>query len=66
MEDKHLERQADNLLDNINDTICLLVKKIEELESDLVELLEKHEQALKEAYEKGYQDAIKFYNQFEK
>ena len=60
MQNKHLERQADNLLDDINDTICLLVKKIEELENDLVELEKQHEQSLKVAFEKGYEEGVKY------
>ena len=60
MQNKHLERQAENLLDDINDTICLLVKKIEELENDLVELEKQHEQSLKVAFEKGYEEGVKY------
>ena len=63
MKDKHLDRQADNLLDNVDDTICLLIKKIEELEDDLVELEKQHEQSLKVAFEKGYEEGcLKGYN----
>jgi hypothetical protein len=60
MNDKHLERQVDNLLDNVNDTIYLLVKKIENMENDLDELEKQHEQSLKEAYEKGYEEGVKY------
>ena len=60
MKDKHLDRQADNLLDNVNDTICLLIRKIEELENDLVELEKQHEQSLKVAFEKGYEEGVKY------
>ena len=60
MKDKHLDRQADNLLDNVDDTICLLIKKIEELEDDLVELEKQHEQSLKVAFEKGYEEGVKY------
>ena len=60
MNNKHLERQADNLLDDINDTICLLVKQIEELENDLIELEKQHEQSLKVAFEKGYEEGVKY------
>ena len=63
MKDKHLDRQADNLLDNVDDTICLLIKKIEELEDDLVELEKQHEQSLKVTFEKGYEEGcLKGYN----
>jgi len=60
MNDKNLDRQADNLLDNVNDTICLLIRKIEELENDLVELEKQHEQSLKVAFEKGYEEGVKY------
>lgn len=60
MKDKHLDRQADNLLDNVNDTICLLIRKIEELENDLIELEKQHEQSLKVAFEKGYEEGVKY------
>ena len=60
MKDKHLDRQVDNLLDNVNDTICLLIRKIEELENDLLELEKQHEQSLKEAFEKGYEEGVKY------
>lgn len=60
MNDKHLDRQVDNLLDNVNDTICLLIRKIEELENDLVELEKQHEQSLKVAFEKGYEEGVKY------
>jgi phage shock protein A len=64
MNDKNLDRQADNMLDNVNDTISLLVRKIEELEQDLVELEKQHEQSLKVAYNKGYDDAVLMYHNF--
>ena len=60
MKDKHLDRQADNLLDNVNDTICLLIRKIEELENDLIELEKQHEQSLKESFKKGYEEGVKY------
>jgi len=60
MKDKHLDRRADNLLDNVNDTICLLIRKIEELENDLIELEKQHEQSLKESFEKGYEEGVKY------
>jgi phage shock protein A len=64
MNDKNLDRQADNMLDNVNDTISLLVRKIEELEQDLVELEKQHEQSLKVAYNKGYDDAVLMYHNY--
>jgi hypothetical protein len=60
MKDKHLERQVDDLLDNVNDTICLLVRKIESFENDLVELEKQHEQSLKVAFEKGYEEGVNY------
>jgi len=60
MNDKNLDRKANYLLDNVNDTIILLANKIEELENDLV-ILEKHrEESIKLAYKKGYEDAAKY------
>jgi uncharacterized protein (UPF0335 family) len=64
MNDKNLDRQADNMLDNVNDTISLLVRKIEELENDLIELEKQHEEYLKVAYNKGYDDAVLMYHNF--
>ena len=60
MNDRHLERQVDNLLDNVNDTIYLLVKKIENMENDLIEIEKQHEQSLKESFEKGYEEGVKY------
>jgi uncharacterized protein (UPF0335 family) len=64
MNDKNLDRQADNMLYNVNETISLLVRKIEELEQDLVELEKQHEESLKVAYNKGYDDAVLMYHNF--
>jgi uncharacterized protein (UPF0335 family) len=64
MNDKNLDRQADNLLVEVNDTISLLVRKIEELEQDLIELEKQHEESLKVAYNKGYDDAVLMYHNF--
>lgn len=60
MNDKHLEKYVDNLLDNLNETIIILVKKIEEIENDLVELEKQHEQSLKIAFEKGYENGSSY------
>jgi uncharacterized protein (UPF0335 family) len=64
MNDKNLDRQADNMLDNVNETISLLVRKIEELEQDLIELEKQHEESLKVAYNKGYDDAVLMYHNY--
>jgi archaellum component FlaC len=63
MNDKNLDRQADNMLDNVNDTISLLVRKIEELEQDLIELEKLYEQVKSDrdkAFDKGYDQGVKF------
>ena len=60
MNDKNLERQIDFLLENVQDTIYLLSRKIETLENDSVELKKQYEQSLKEAYEKGYEEGVKY------
>jgi hypothetical protein len=60
MNDRNLDRQAGNMLDNVNETISLLVRKIEELEQDLIELEKQHEQSLKVAFEKGYEEGVKY------
>ena len=60
MNEPNLERRINFLLENVNDTIYLLVKKIEELENDLVELEKQHEQSLKVAFEKGYEEGVKY------
>jgi hypothetical protein len=70
MNDKNLDRQADNMLDNVNETISLLVRKIEELEQDLIELDKQHEESLKvafkEGYAKGYKDHANLINMLNK
>jgi archaellum component FlaC len=63
MNDKNLDRQADSMLDNVNDTISLLVRKIEELENDLIELEKLYEQVKSDrdkAFDKGYDQGVKF------
>ena len=60
MNDENLERRIDFLLENVEDTIYFLSRKIETLENDSVELKKQHEQSLKEAYEKGYEEGVKY------
>lgn len=60
MNDKNLERRIDFMIDNVEDVIYLLTKKIEQLENDLVELEKQHEQSLKVAFEKGYEEGVKY------
>jgi FKBP-type peptidyl-prolyl cis-trans isomerase 2 len=63
MNDKNLDKQVDNMFDKVNDTIYLLVRKIEELEQDLIELEKQHEQSLKVEFEKGFGEGVKHINQ---
>ena len=60
MNDKYLERALDNISTEINDIFIMLKQKIEELENDLIELDEQHEQSLKVAFEKGYEEGVKY------
>ena len=60
MNDKHLVRQIDSATREVNLIFDILVNKIEELENDLVELEKQHEQSLKESFEKGYQEGVKY------
>jgi len=41
-------------------SIEYLIKKLYQLERDLIELEKQHEQSLKLAYEKGYQEGVKY------
>jgi hypothetical protein len=41
-------------------SIKYFIKKLYQLERDLIELEKQHEQSLKVAYEKGYQDGVKY------
>jgi hypothetical protein len=41
-------------------SIEYLVKKINELEQDLIELEKQHEQSLNVAFEKGYEEGVKY------
>ena len=60
MNDKPLEKTLDSILDDINSVFILLTQKIEELENDLIELEKQHEQSLKVAFEKGYDEGVKY------
>ena len=60
MNDKHLERALNNISSEINDIFILIKQKIEELENDLIELESQHEQSLKVAFEKGYEEGVKY------
>jgi len=63
MNDKNLDRQADNMLDNVNDTIYLLVRKIEQLEKDLIAAEEHRKRSVKIEFEKGFDEGVKHINQ---
>tara|TARA_R110000823_G_scaffold246760_1_gene370648 strand:+ start:487 stop:708 length:222 start_codon:yes stop_codon:yes gene_type:complete len=60
MNDKYLEKALDNISTEINDIFVMLKQKIEELENDLVELEKQHEQSLKVAFEKGYEEGADY------
>ena len=60
MNDTNLERRINFFFENVEDTIYLLTKKIEELENDLIDLKKQHEQSLKVAFEKGYEEGVKY------
>ena len=60
MNSKDLERALDDISSDINEVFILLRQKIEELENDLVELKKQHGKFLKEAYEKGYEEGVKY------
>ena len=60
MNDENLERRINFLLENVEDTIYLLSRKIEKLENNLIELEKQHEQSLKVAFEKGYEEGVKY------
>jgi hypothetical protein len=63
MNDKSLERVLDNILNDMNSVFILLTQKIEELEQDLIDLEKLYEQVKSdrdEAFEKGYQEGVKY------
>jgi archaellum component FlaC len=63
MNDKSLERVLDNILNDMNSVFILLTKKIEELEQDLIDLEKLYEQVKSdrnEAFEKGYDEGVKY------
>jgi len=70
MNDKSLERALDNIACDVNDVFILLRQKIEELEQDLIELENQHEESLKlafnEGYAKGYKDHANLINMLNK
>jgi len=60
MNDKHLIRQIDSATREVNLIFDILVNKIEELENDLIEVEKQREQSLKESFEKGYEEGVKY------
>lgn len=60
MYDKDLKEIINDISSDINQVFILLTQKIEELENDLVELEKQHEQSLKESFEKGYEEGVKY------
>jgi hypothetical protein len=60
MNDKHLERALNNISTEIIDIFIMLTQKIEELENDLIEIEKIREQSLKESFEKGYEEGVKY------
>jgi hypothetical protein len=65
MKDKQLQKILDNIECEINDAFILLAQKIEELENDLIDLEKLYEQVKSdkdEAFEKGYEEGVKYTN----
>jgi hypothetical protein len=65
MNDKSLQRVLDNIECEINDAFILLAQKIEKLEQDLIELEKLYEQVKSDrdkAFEKGYEEGVKYTN----
>lgn len=60
MNSKDLERALDDISSDINEVFTLLTQKFKELENDLIEIEKIREQSLKEAYEKGYEEGVKY------
>ena len=60
MNSKDLEKALDDISSDINEVFTLLTQKFKELENDLLELEKIREQSLKEAFEKGYEEGVKY------
>lgn len=67
MKDKSLQRVLNNISVDVADVFNWLERKIDELESEIdileskIESIEKqHEQSLKESFEKGYEEGVKY------
>ncbi len=48
------------LLNDLNEIIIILRQKNKELENDLIEIEKIREQSLKVAFEKGYEEGVKY------
>lgn len=48
------------LLNDLNEIIIMLRQKNEKLENDLIEIEKIREQSLKESFEKGYEEGVKY------
>ena len=60
MNAKDLKTILNDISSDINEVFTLLTQKIEELENDLIEVEKQHEQSLKESFEKGYEEGVKY------
>lgn len=61
MNDKiELATRLDSLMFEFNSLFLELTRIIQTLENDSIELKKQHEQSLKEAYEKGYEEGVKY------
>lgn len=60
MNSKDLEIALDDISSDINIVFTLLTQKFKELENDLIEIEKIRELSLKEAYEKGYEEGVKY------
>lgn len=55
-----LASTLDSLMFEFNSLFLELTRIIQTLENDSVKLKKQHEQSLKEAYEKGYEEGVKY------
>ena len=55
-----LASTLDSLMFEFNSLFLELTRIIQTLENDSVELKKQHEQSLKKAYEKGYEEGVKY------
>lgn len=60
MNTKDLETVLSDISSDINEVFTLLTQKFKELENDLIILEKIREQSLKEAFEKGYEEGVKY------